>query len=229
MAQAVSLGCYALLYRRVLASLGARVPFWLTARVTLASFLVSHVTPYGSAAGTVLNVSTLETEGVATSTTGEAIGLTSLVSTLALIALFGTGLVATAGRHLAHTYLVIAGAALALVVSVLAIHGKAGQAADHAHAQMAVVQGRHFGQDAGAARAHRTPTRRARCEGGRQTPRRPRTTRPTRWTTRPGPSTRQRWRCSMPPMPAPGPTPGRQRRRPAEHARRPGTTPRSAP
>ena len=28
---------------------------------------------------------------------------------------------ATAGRHLAHTYLVIAGAALALVVSVLAI------------------------------------------------------------------------------------------------------------
>ena len=90
-AQAVSLGCYALLYRRVLASLGARVPFWLTARVTLASFLVSHVTPFGSAAGTVLNVSTLETEGVATSTTGEAIGLTSLVSTLALIALFGTG------------------------------------------------------------------------------------------------------------------------------------------
>jgi len=134
-AQAVSLGCYALLYRRVLASLGARVPFWLTARVTLASFLVSHVTPFGSAAGTVLNVSTLETEGVATSTTGEAIGLTRLVSTLALIALLGTGLVATAGRHLAHTYLVIAGAALALVVSVLAIHGKAGQAADHAHAQ----------------------------------------------------------------------------------------------
>ncbi len=120
-AQAVSLGCYALLYRRVLASLGARVPFWLTARVTLASFLVSHVTPFGSAAGTAVNVSTLETEGVAASTTGEAIGLTSLVSTLALIALFGTGLVATAGRHLSQAYLVIAGAALALVVSVLAI------------------------------------------------------------------------------------------------------------
>lgn len=120
-AQAVSLACYALLYRRVLASLGARVPFWLTARVTLASFLVSHVTPFGSAAGTVLNVSTLETEGVAASTTGEAIALTSLVSTVALIVLFGTGLVATAGRHLSHTYLVIAGAALALVVSVLVL------------------------------------------------------------------------------------------------------------
>jgi uncharacterized protein (TIRG00374 family) len=120
-AQALSLGCYALLYRRVLASLGARLPFRLTAQVTLATFLVSHVTPFGSATGTVLNVSTLETEGVAASTTGEAIGLTSLVSTIALIALFGTGLVATAGRHLSPGYLTIAGVALVLVVAVLAI------------------------------------------------------------------------------------------------------------
>ena len=122
-AQAVSLGCYALLYRRVLASLGARVPFWLTARVTLASFLVSHVTPFGSAAGTALNVSTLEAEGIAASTTGEAIGLTSLVSTVALIALFGAGLVATAGRHVSATYLRIAGIALVLVLLVLAMPG----------------------------------------------------------------------------------------------------------
>lgn len=40
---------------------------------------------------------------------------------LALIALAGAGLVAAAGRHLSQTYLPIAGAALALVVSVLAI------------------------------------------------------------------------------------------------------------
>ena len=120
-AQAASLACYALLYRRMLASLGKRVPLWLTARVTLASYLVSHVTPFGSAAGTALNVSTLETAGVDASTTGEAIGLTSLVSTVALIVLFGTGLVATAGRHLSHSYLVIAGAALVLVVLVLVI------------------------------------------------------------------------------------------------------------
>ena len=90
-AQAVSLASYALLYRRVLASLGARLRFALAMRVTMASFLVSHVTPFGSATGTLLNVSTLETEGIAASTTGEAIGLTSLVSTIALIALFGTG------------------------------------------------------------------------------------------------------------------------------------------
>jgi uncharacterized protein (TIRG00374 family) len=117
-AQAVSLACYALLFRQVLASLGARVPFWLTARVTLASFLVSHVTPFGSMAGTAVNVSTLEDEDIAASTTGEAIALTSLVPTIALIVLFGTGLVVTAGRRLSQRYLVIAGAALVLVVLV---------------------------------------------------------------------------------------------------------------
>jgi uncharacterized protein (TIRG00374 family) len=120
-AQAVSLACYAALYRRVLASLGARLRFRVAAEVTLSTFLISHVTPFGSATGTLLNVSTLEAEGIAASTTGEAIGLTSLVSTVALIALFGTGLVATAGRHVSVTYLRIAGVALVLVLLVLAI------------------------------------------------------------------------------------------------------------
>jgi hypothetical protein len=121
LAQAVSLGCYALLYRRVLASLGARVPFPLSARVTLASFLVSHLTPFGSATGTVLNVSTLEAQGVAAATTSEGIGLTSLVSSAALVALFGAGFAATAGRHLSRGYVIVAAAALVLVVCVAAI------------------------------------------------------------------------------------------------------------
>ena len=121
LAQAVSLGCYAQLYRRVLASLGAPVPFRLAARVTLASFLVSHLTPFGSATGTVLNVSALEAEGVSAPTTSEGIGLTSLVSSAALVALFGAGFAATAGRHLSWGYVVAAGAALVLVVCVAAI------------------------------------------------------------------------------------------------------------
>jgi len=120
-AQAISLACYALLYRRVLASLGARLPFWVAARVTMASFLVSHVTPFGSATGTLVNVSTLEARGIAASTTSEGIGLTSLVSTAALIALFGAGFAATAGRHLSGSYLMVAGVALGLVVLVLAL------------------------------------------------------------------------------------------------------------
>jgi len=121
LAQAVSLACYALLYRRVLASLGARVRFGLAARVILASFLVSHLTPFGSAAGTLLNVNTLEADGVAAATTTEGIGLTSLLSSVALIALFGAGFVATAGRHLSRYYVITAGIALALVVCVAAV------------------------------------------------------------------------------------------------------------
>jgi uncharacterized protein (TIRG00374 family) len=119
-AQAVSLGCYAQLYRQVLAALKARVRFRLAADVVLASFFVSHLTPFGSAAGTLVNVSTLEAEGIDAATTGEAIGLTSLVSTVALIALFGIGFVATAGRHVSHTYLTIVGIALGLILAVLA-------------------------------------------------------------------------------------------------------------
>jgi uncharacterized protein (TIRG00374 family) len=120
-AQAVSLGCYAQLYRRILATLGAKVRFRLAADVVLASFFVSHLTPFGSATGTLVNVSTLEADGIEASTTGEGIALTSLISTVALIVLFGTGFVATAGRHLSRTYLTIAGVALLLVAAVLAV------------------------------------------------------------------------------------------------------------
>jgi uncharacterized protein (TIRG00374 family) len=119
-AQAVSLGCYAELYRHVLGALGAKVKFRLAVDVTLASFLVSHVTPLGSATGTLVNVSTLEEEGVPAATTSEGTALTSLVSTTALIALFCCGFVATAGRHLPQAYLITAGIALVLVVAVLA-------------------------------------------------------------------------------------------------------------
>jgi uncharacterized protein (TIRG00374 family) len=118
--EAASLGFYALLYRRMLASLGAKIRFRLATQVVLASFLVSHLTPFGSAAGTVVNVSTLEAEGIAAPTTGEAIGLTSLVSTTALITLFGAGFAATAGRHLSRGYLITAGVAIALVALLVA-------------------------------------------------------------------------------------------------------------
>ena len=96
-AQAVSLGSYAQLYRQVLAALGARIRFRLAADVILATFFVSHLTPFGSATGTLVNASALEADGIAAATTGEAIALTSLTSTVALIVLFGTGFVATAG------------------------------------------------------------------------------------------------------------------------------------
>lgn len=119
-AQAVSLGCYAQLYRQVLAALGARIRFRRAADVILATFFVSHLTPFGSATGTLVNASALESDGIAAATTGEAIALTSLTSTIALIVLFGTGFVATAGRHVSHQYLLIAGIVLVLVATALA-------------------------------------------------------------------------------------------------------------
>jgi uncharacterized membrane protein YbhN (UPF0104 family) len=94
-AQAVSLGCYAQLYRRILAALGARIRFRLAADVILATFFVSHLTPFGSATGTLVNASALEADGIAAATTGEAVALTSLTSTIALIVLFG----GTSGEH----------------------------------------------------------------------------------------------------------------------------------
>src|SRR6185503_4311250 len=127
-AQAASLACYALLYRQVLAAFGARLRFRRVADVVLASFLVSHVIPFGSAAGSVVNVDTLEKDGVAAATTGEAIALTSLVSTAALIVLFGAGFAATAGRHLPQAYLVTAGVALAAVFGLGAHPAVAGRA-----------------------------------------------------------------------------------------------------
>jgi uncharacterized protein (TIRG00374 family) len=119
-AQAISLGSYAQLYRRVLAALGARIRFRLAADVILATFFVSHLTPFGSATGTLVNATALESDGVPAATTGEAIALTSLTSTIALIVLFGTGFAATAGRHVSHQYLVIAGIAIVLVAGALA-------------------------------------------------------------------------------------------------------------
>jgi len=47
--------------------------------------------------------------------------VTSLVSSIALIALFGAGLAATASRHLPAGYLAAAGLALALVAGVLVV------------------------------------------------------------------------------------------------------------
>ncbi len=126
-AKALSLGSYAQLYRRVLAALGARIRFRLAADVILATFFVIHLTPFGSATGTLVNASALEADGIATATTGEAIALTSLTSTVALIVLFGTGFAATAGRHVSHQYLVNAG--VALFLAGCRRHGKARDAA----------------------------------------------------------------------------------------------------
>jgi uncharacterized protein (TIRG00374 family) len=119
-AQGLSLAIYALLYRSVLASLGAKVRLRPVVDVIMASFLVSHLAPFGSAAGSLVNVSAMEAQGVGAETSGEGIALTTLVSTSALITLFGVGLLATAGHHVSRVYLAAGGAALVFVVMLIA-------------------------------------------------------------------------------------------------------------
>jgi uncharacterized protein (TIRG00374 family) len=82
-----------------------------------------------------VNVSTLEASGIEATTTGEAIALTSLMSTVALIVLFRTGFAATAGRHVSQRYLIIADVALFLVVTVLAVVLGVGRAPRHRRAR----------------------------------------------------------------------------------------------
>src|SRR5437588_10763120 len=68
--EAGSLLAYALLYRTILAAEGSAVPLLPVSEVPLASFLVSHLVPGGSAAGTVVNVRVMRDRGVPPSTTG---------------------------------------------------------------------------------------------------------------------------------------------------------------
>jgi uncharacterized membrane protein YbhN (UPF0104 family) len=160
-AQAVSLGCYAGCTGGVLVSLDARLPFRLAFQVTLASFLVSHVTPAGLVTGSALNIAALEIEGIAPATAADAIGVTSLVSSIALIALSGAGLAATAGRHLPAGYLAAAGLARALGAVVLAVTFLMG-----AHPELAErTDG--GGGPAGAARAQEHRPGRGRRSRGR--------------------------------------------------------------
>ena len=87
-----SLGAYVLLYRHLLSSEGAQVKVRAAVTGVMAGFLVSHVVPGGSAAGTVVNVKAMEREGVNARTTGVALVLTVVLSDIALAGLFFVGI-----------------------------------------------------------------------------------------------------------------------------------------
>ena len=68
--EGVSLLAYVLLYRHILLTMESAVPTLAVAEVVMATFLVSHVVPGGSAAGTAVNVDTMRKRGVPASTSG---------------------------------------------------------------------------------------------------------------------------------------------------------------
>lgn len=90
--EGISLGAYVLLYRRILRAMGSVVPTLEVTEVVMATFLVSHVVPGGSAAGTAVNVDTMRARGVPASTSGTAVLLATLISDVVLGVIFVIGL-----------------------------------------------------------------------------------------------------------------------------------------
>ncbi|MHB8510584.1 MAG: lysylphosphatidylglycerol synthase transmembrane domain-containing protein [Actinomycetota bacterium] len=92
MIEAASLLAYILLYRKVLDAENRPVSFLAAGQGIMAAFLVSHVVPGGSAAGTVVNVKTMERQGVPARITGLSLTLTVLISDFAFVVIFLSGL-----------------------------------------------------------------------------------------------------------------------------------------
>ena len=91
--EAASLGAYIVLYRVVIRAQGHQVSMLAAGQGIMAGFLISHLVPGGSAAGTVANVRTMQREGIGARVTGVAVTLTAIVSGIALVIVFLAGVV----------------------------------------------------------------------------------------------------------------------------------------
>jgi uncharacterized protein (TIRG00374 family) len=92
-AEGASIACYVWLYRSLLQAEEVGVSWLAAGRGVMSAFLVSHLVPGGSAAGSVVNVRTMELEGVPPKRSGLALGLCVVISDLGLALLFLIGLV----------------------------------------------------------------------------------------------------------------------------------------
>jgi uncharacterized protein (TIRG00374 family) len=120
--EAASLLSYALLYRTILRQMGHPVRVFVVAEVTMATFLISHLVPGGSAAGTAVNVDAMQDQGVPASTTAVAVLLTSLISAVAILILFAAGLAySLAKRSLPFAYVTTAAIALPILAGLIGL------------------------------------------------------------------------------------------------------------
>lgn len=97
--EAASLLLYTRFYQRVLAAMGQAAPFRVVFDVTMASFLVSHVSVGGSAAGVATNVDAMGRAGVNREAAGEAAGFAALFSSLSLLFVLALGLALSLGHE----------------------------------------------------------------------------------------------------------------------------------
>ena len=126
-AEVASIAAYVTLYRSLLRAEHVEVPWLAAGRGVMSAFLISHVLPGGSAAGTVMNVRTMEREGVPPRRTGLALVLCVILSDIALALIFLAGVIySLVKQHLPAGYVAAAvviipiGGALVGVVFLLA-------------------------------------------------------------------------------------------------------------
>ena len=121
-AEAASLAAYVVLYRSLLRAEHAEVGFLAAGRGVMSAFLVSHLVPAGAAAGTVVNIRTMEREGVPARRTGLALAMCVVLSDMALAFLFLVGLVYSAIKtHLAAGYVAVLVVMIPLLVALFGL------------------------------------------------------------------------------------------------------------
>jgi len=91
--EAGSLAAYIQLFRDCLRAEEQEVPWFAAARGVMSGFLISHVLPGGAATGTIVNVRTMEREGVSARKSGLALVLVVVMSDMALALVFLAGLI----------------------------------------------------------------------------------------------------------------------------------------
>jgi len=136
--ETASIAAYVTLYRSLLRAEHAEVPWLAAGRGVMSAFLISHVLPGGAAAGTVMNVRTMEREGVPPRRTGLALVLAVILSDIALAFIFLAGVVySLAKQRLPAGYVAAAvvvlpiGATLIGVIFLLAFRKDLGARAVH--------------------------------------------------------------------------------------------------
>jgi uncharacterized protein (TIRG00374 family) len=92
-AEAASIASYIILYRSLLRAEHAEVRLRDAGRGVMSAFLVSHLVPGGAAAGTIVNVRTMERAGVSPRRTGLALALAVFLSDIGLALLFMVGMI----------------------------------------------------------------------------------------------------------------------------------------
>jgi uncharacterized protein (TIRG00374 family) len=121
-AEAASLAVYVTLYRSLLRAEEVEVPWVSAGRGVMAAFLMSHILPGGAAVGTVINVRTMEREGVSPRRTGLALVLCVILSDIALALIFLAGMIySLIKQHLPAGYIAAAIVVIPLLAALVGV------------------------------------------------------------------------------------------------------------